>query len=105
MSKETESDIKIEILIPMISTLEELRRVKKTISEAAKACTADSDNNPDILIGTMIETPRAALIADKIAAECDFFSFGTNDLTQMVSGSQGKQKPPELSKIMWKTEY
>lgn len=86
VSKETESDIKIEILIPMISTLEELRRVKKTISEAAKACTADSDNNPDILIGTMIETPRAALIADKIAAECDFFSFGTNDLTQMVFG-------------------
>ena len=86
VSEETESDIKIEILIPMISTLEELRRVKKTISEAAKACTADSDNNPDILIGTMIETPRAALIADKIAAECDFFSFGTNDLTQMVFG-------------------
>lgn len=86
VSEETESDIKIEILVPMISTIEELRRVKKTIGEAAKACTANSDKKPDILIGTMIETPRAALIADKIAAECDFFSFGTNDLTQMVFG-------------------
>ena len=86
VESETEREIEIELLVPMISTLEEFKRVKNTVTEAAKSCLANSEKKPRILLGVMIETPRAALIADKIAAECDFFSFGTNDLTQMVFG-------------------
>ncbi len=86
VGQETEQEIEIELLVPMISTLEEFKKVKNTVTEAIKSCTGDSDKKPSVLLGVMIETPRAALIADKIAAECDFFSFGTNDLTQMVFG-------------------
>lgn len=86
VGKETENNIEIEILVPMVSTLEEFKRVKKRVEKAAMRCTQNVEHKPEILVGTMIETPRAALIADKIAAECDFFSFGTNDLTQMVFG-------------------
>lgn len=86
VGKEIERDIQIEILVPMVSTIEEFKRVKRTVENAARKCTPEAEKKPELLIGTMIETPRAALIADKIAAECDFFSFGTNDLTQMVFG-------------------
>ncbi len=96
VGRETEREMEIELLVPMISTLEEFRRVKNTITEALKSCTGDSDKKPNVLIGVMIETPRAALIADKIAAECDFFSFGTNDLTQMVFGISRKDATSEV---------
>ena len=96
VGRETEREMEIELLVPMISTLEEFRRVKNTITEAIKSCTGDSDKKPNVLIGVMIETPRAALIADKIASECDFFSFGTNDLTQMVFGISRKDATSEV---------
>ena len=80
----------------MISTLEEFQKVKNTIAEAIKSAAGDSEKRPNVLIGVMIETPRAALIADKIAAECDFFSFGTNDLTQMVFGISRKDATSEV---------
>lgn len=86
VGEETEKDMEIEILVPMVSTLEEFKRVKRRVEKAVLRCTQNAEHKPEILLGTMIETPRAALIADKIAAECDFFSFGTNDLTQMVFG-------------------
>ena len=70
----------------MVSTLEELRMVKTVVKAAAESCIKASGEKMEYLIGTMIETPRAALTADKIAQESDFFSFGTNDLTQMVYG-------------------
>ncbi len=86
VSQETEHDIVPEILVPMISTASELRKVRDTIMEAAGSTMDKLDRQMEIQVGAMIETPRAALVADKIAAECDFFSFGTNDLTQMVFG-------------------
>ena len=86
VSDELEHDIIPEILVPMISTATELRKVKATMLEAAKHTMEKLGKELEIQIGAMIETPRAALVADKIAAECDFFSFGTNDLTQMVFG-------------------
>lgn len=83
---EIETEIIPEILIPMVSTMEELRMVKTVVKAAAESCIKESGEEMEYLIGTMIETPRAALTADKIAQESDFFSFGTNDLTQMVYG-------------------
>ena len=96
VGQETEREIEIELLVPMISTLEEFQRVKNTVTEAIKSGTGDSDKKPNVLIGVMIETPRAALVADKIAAECDFFSFGTNDLTQMVFGISRNNATSEI---------
>lgn len=84
--REIEAEIIPEILIPMVSTMEELRMVKTVVKAAAESCIKASGEEMEYLIGTMIETPRAALTADKIAQESDFFSFGTNDLTQMVYG-------------------
>ena len=83
---EIEMEIIPEILIPMVSTMEELRMVKTVVKAAAESCIKESGKEMEYLIGAMIETPRAALTADKIAQESDFFSFGTNDLTQMVYG-------------------
>jgi pyruvate,orthophosphate dikinase len=78
----------VEIMIPLTVTREELalarRWTEDAIAEASKAAKAKKKIN--VLIGTMIETPRAALRADEIAEEADFFSFGTNDLTQMTFG-------------------
>jgi len=73
---------RLEIMIPLVSTAEELRRMREMIEGIVGA----SDGDLDIPIGTMIELPRAALTAGEIAAVADFFSFGTNDLTQMTFG-------------------
>ena len=96
VGEEKQREIEIELLVPMISTLEEFQKVKNTVTEAIKSAAGDSEKRPNVLIGVMIETPRAALIADKIAAECDFFSFGTNDLTQMVFGISRKDATSEV---------
>ena len=64
----------------------ELAYVKKIVEETADACIKSHQCNLDYMIGTMIEIPRAALTADKIAKDAEFFSFGTNDLTQMTYG-------------------
>ncbi len=75
-----------EIMIPLIGTVEELVFLKKRAVAVAEACMAKAGTKVDYLIGTMIEVPRAALTADQIAEEAEFFSFGTNDLTQMTFG-------------------
>lgn len=75
-----------EIMIPLIGELKELQYVKKIVCETADAIIKESGVNLDYKVGTMIEIPRAALTADQIATEAEFFSFGTNDLTQMTYG-------------------
>ncbi|MDQ2784885.1 MAG: pyruvate, phosphate dikinase [Chloroflexota bacterium] len=75
-----------EIMIPLVSTVEELKRQRALIAETIEAIFAEAGARVPYTIGTMIELPRAALIADEIAAQADFFSFGTNDLTQTTFG-------------------
>ncbi len=75
-----------EIMIPLIGTVEELVFLKKRAIEVVEAELKAAGVKVEYLIGTMIEVPRAALTADKIAEEAEFFSFGTNDLTQMTFG-------------------
>lgn len=75
----------LEIMVPLVSTVEELRRMRVVIEEEIAVGARDGDAL-DIPVGTMIELPRAALTAGAIAEYADFFSFGTNDLTQMTYG-------------------
>ena len=78
--------IRPEIMIPLVCEVKELKYVKKVVIETADAEIAGSGAELEYEVGTMIEIPRAALTADEIAAEADFFCFGTNDLTQMTFG-------------------
>ncbi len=78
--------VKPEIMIPLVCEVKELKYVKKIVVETADAEIAAAGVNLEYEVGTMIEIPRAALTADEIAAEADFFCFGTNDLTQMTFG-------------------
>jgi pyruvate,orthophosphate dikinase len=75
-----------EIMVPLVSTAEELRRQRELIEEVASQVMGENGMKLDYTVGTMIELPRAALTADKIAEYADFFSFGTNDLTQTTYG-------------------
>ena len=81
-----EWNVKPEIMIPLVCELKELKYVKNVVVETANAESAASGTELDYEVGTMIEIPRAALTADEIAKEADFFCFGTNDLTQMTFG-------------------
>jgi pyruvate,orthophosphate dikinase len=75
-----------EIMIPLVGEVKELKFVKNTVTETADRIIAEAGVELQYKVGTMIEIPRAALTADKIATEAEFFSFGTNDLTQMTFG-------------------
>ena len=75
-----------EIMIPLVGDVKELKYVKKVVVETADAVIAEAGSDLKYEVGTMIEIPRAALTADEIAKEADFFCFGTNDLTQMTFG-------------------
>jgi pyruvate,orthophosphate dikinase len=79
-------NVKPEIMIPLVCELKELKFVKKVVVETADAEIASAGVELEYEVGTMIEIPRAALTADEIAKEADFFCFGTNDLTQMTFG-------------------
>jgi pyruvate,orthophosphate dikinase len=78
--------VKPEIMIPLVGDLKEFKFVKKVVVETADAAIKASGTELEYEVGTMIEIPRAALTADEIAANADFFCFGTNDLTQMTYG-------------------
>ena len=75
-----------EIMVPLAGIVQEFNEQKRIITETAEALFEEEGTRIDFKIGTMIEVPRAALTADKIAASAEFFSFGTNDLTQMTFG-------------------
>ena len=79
-------DVKPEVMVPLVGTVKELSLQKEIIVSVAEKVQREKGIKVDYLVGTMIEIPRAALTADLIAAEAQFFSFGTNDLTQMTFG-------------------
>jgi pyruvate,orthophosphate dikinase len=79
-------DVRPEIMVPLVGTLEELRRTREVIDRVAQDVFKETKTKVAYLVGTMIEVPRAALTAGQIAQSADFFSFGTNDLTQMTFG-------------------
>ena len=85
-AKHPEWTIVPEIMIPLVGEVKELAYVKGVVVETADQLIRESGTNMEYKVGTMIEIPRAALTADEIAKEADFFSFGTNDLTQMTFG-------------------
>ena len=78
--------VKPEIMIPLVGEIKELQYVKNIVTKTASDVIKEKNANLEYMIGTMIEIPRAALLADEIAKEAEFFSFGTNDLTQMTFG-------------------
>ena len=86
VSKEKGFEIVPEIMVPLVGDKKELKFVKDVIVETAEKVKVEKNSNLVYHIGTMIEIPRAALLANEIAEEAEFFSFGTNDLTQMTFG-------------------
>ena len=86
VSKRTGKMVEPEIMVPLVLEVKELKYVKNIIKEVADKLIAEAGINMVYHVGTMIEIPRAALLADEIAQEAAFFSFGTNDLTQMTFG-------------------
>jgi len=86
VNKEPGEPVIPEIMVPLVGEKKELRFVKQIITETADAIIAESGVELQYRVGTMIEIPRAAVNADEIAEEAEFFSFGTNDLTQMTFG-------------------
>ena len=86
VKRETGLNIVPEIMIPLISTRKELAFVKGIVMETAEKIFKEQNDRIKFMVGTMIEIPRACVTADEIAAEAEFFSFGTNDLTQMGFG-------------------
>ncbi len=101
-------DARPEIMVPLVGTVAELKNQADIIRATAEKVFAEKGDRIDYLLGTMIEIPRAALTADHIAAEADFFSFGTNDLTQMTLGysrdDAGKFLPDYLSRGILKQD-
>ena len=101
-------DVKAEIMIPLVGTVREFNAQAKVIRQTAAAVFAERGEKLDYMLGTMIETPRAALIADSIGQQAEFFSFGTNDLTQMTMGfsrdDAGKFLPSYLKDGMYEQD-
>ncbi len=99
---------KPEIMVPLVGTLAELKNQADIIRATAETVFAERNDRIEYQIGTMIEIPRAALTADQIAQEAEFFSFGTNDLTQMTLGfsrdDAGKFLPDYIDKNIYKVD-
>jgi pyruvate,orthophosphate dikinase len=108
VKQETGLDIVPEIMIPLVCELKELKFVKNIIVETAEKVMAERNYKIKYKVGTMIEIPRAALTADEIATEAEFFSFGTNDLTQMTFGfsrdDAGKFLPEYYNKKIFESD-
>jgi len=98
-------DVHPEIMIPLVGIRAELDDQEKSVRSVAAEVFAERGMEVDYLVGTMIEIPRAALTADRVAETAEFFSFGTNDLTQMTFGvsrdDAGKFLPPYLREEIW----
>jgi pyruvate,orthophosphate dikinase len=107
-AKKAGHDARPEIMVPLIGTVEEFKMQAEIINETAQQVFDETGEKVDYLVGTMIEIPRAALTADKIGEVADFFSFGTNDLTQMTFGYSrddvGKFLPIYLEKGLLKVD-
>jgi pyruvate,orthophosphate dikinase len=86
VSREQNINIAPEIMVPLVGKKEELEILRKLIIEVAEETKKEMNSDLSYLVGTMIEIPRACVTADEIAKSADFFSFGTNDLTQMTFG-------------------
>jgi len=101
-------DVKPEIMVPLVGTVREFNSQAKVIRRTADTVFAERGEKIDYMLGTMIETPRAALIADSIGQQAEFFSFGTNDLTQMAMGfsrdDAGKFLPSYLKDGMYERD-
>ncbi|MCP5249684.1 MAG: pyruvate, phosphate dikinase [Candidatus Accumulibacter sp.] len=101
-------EVKAEIMVPLVGTVREFNAQARVIRKTADAVFAERGEKLDYLLGTMIETPRAALIADSIGQQAEFFSFGTNDLTQMTMGfsrdDAGKFLPSYLKDGMYEND-
>ena len=99
---------KVEIMIPLVGTEREFNSQAKVIRDTAAAVFAERNDSIEFMVGTMIETPRGALVADLIGKQAEFFSFGTNDLTQMTLGfsrdDAGKFLPHYLSAGMYEQD-
>jgi pyruvate,orthophosphate dikinase len=93
-------NVKADIMIPLVGTAKELEILRKDSLEVAEELLENSSVEIDYSIGTMIEIPRAALTADKVAVHADFFSFGTNDLTQMTYGFSRDDAGKFISKYL-----
>jgi pyruvate,orthophosphate dikinase len=108
VKKQTGLDIVPEIMIPLVGEVRELQYVKTIVVETADNIIKESGIELKYMVGTMIEIPRAALLADEIAREAEFFSFGTNDLTQMTFGfsrdDAGKFLPDYYNKKIYESD-
>jgi pyruvate,orthophosphate dikinase len=93
-------DVKADIMIPLVGTAKELEILREDAVEVAEELLENSNVKINYSVGTMIEIPRAALTADKVAAHADFFSFGTNDLTQMTYGFSRDDAGKFISKYL-----
>jgi pyruvate,orthophosphate dikinase len=106
--KKSGVDVHPEIMIPLVGLITELTHIKEQLERVAKETMAAEGVQVDYKFGTMIEIPRAALTADEIAKEAEFFSFGTNDLTQMTFGfsrdDAGKFLPSYYSKNIFEQD-
>ena len=106
--RETGEQVVPEIMVPLVSSGGEIRYLKKLITTTADTIIAKSGVDLKYLVGTMIELPRAAVSADRIAREAEFFSFGTNDLTQMSYGlsrdDAGKFLPTYLDRKIYESD-